>query len=390
MWAPPWVASTRTVIPLQEARVNARRSDTVAAYSFLTPFLLLLVIFFGYATVRAIYFSFTDYDLFTTPNWVGFDNYVDLFRDALFLSALRNSILFAVIVTVVQTFLALVMASVLNQKVRGIAFFRAAFYMPSITSSVVITLIFLWMFQRRGLINYLTEGVQRSLPFVATFLAVTLVLQVGQVLLERRQRLPARWTDPALLVVSLLVAGVATAALAAIGVIGPREVAPVDTIWLQTRATVPPDAPFWLALPMPLVAIMIQNVFTTVPTFMLMYLAALQDVPKSHYEAASLDGAGPTQQFFWITIPSVRPVTFLVVTLSMIGTLQMFDQVAIFGDAAPLRSVVTLAYFVYNRMFPGAQTPEVGFAAAGAMFLALLTLTVVLLQRLLVRPEGSR
>jgi multiple sugar transport system permease protein len=62
--------------------------------------------------------------------------------------------------------------------------------------------------------------------------------------------------------------------------------------------------------------------------------------------------------------------------------------VAIFGDAAPLRSVVTLAYFVYNRMFPGAQTPEVGFAAAGAMFLALLTLTVVLLQRRLVRTEG--
>ncbi len=370
--------------------MNARRSDTVAAYSFLTPFLLLLLIFFGYATVRAVYFSFTDYDLFTTPNWVGFDNYLDLFQDALFLSALRNSILFALIVTVAQTFLALVMAAVLNQKVRGIGFFRAAFYMPSITSSVVITLIFLWMFQRRGLINYLTEGFQRALPYVATFLAAALILQVGQVLLERRRQLPARWTDPALLVVSLLVAGVATVALAFTGVIGPREVGSVDTIWLQTRATVPPDAPFWLALPMPLVAIMIQNVFTTVPTFMLMYLAALQDVPKSHYEAASLDGAGPAQQFFWITIPSVRPVTFLVVTLSMIGTLQMFDQVAIFGDAAPLRSVVTLAYFVYNRMFPGAQTPEVGFAAAGAMFLALLTLAVVSLQRVLVRPEGSR
>ncbi len=369
--------------------MNVRRIDTVAAYLFLAPFLILLVIFFGFSTLRAIYFSFTDYDLFTTPNWVGFKNYADLFRDALFLSALRNSILFAIIVTTVQTFLALVMAAVLNQKVRGIAFFRAAFYMPSITSSVVITLIFLWMFQRRGLINYLTEQVQRALPVVAVFLLIVAVLQVGQVLYERRRlRLPARWTDPALLVVSLLVAGGATWLLSVTGLVAPREVATVDTIWLQTRATVPPNAPFWLAMPMPLVAIMIQNVFTTVPTFMLMYLAALQDVPKSHYEAASLDGAGPAQQFFWITIPSVRPVTFLVVTLSMIGTLQMFDQVAIFGDAAPLRSVVTLAYFVYNRMFPGAQTPEVGFAAAGAMFLALLTLTVVMIQRRLVRPEA--
>jgi multiple sugar transport system permease protein len=368
--------------------MRTQRADTVAAYLFLLPFLVLLTIFFGYASVRAVYFSFTDYDLFSTPNFVGFRNYVDLFSDALFLSALRNSILFAVIVTAVQTFLALVMAAALNQKVRGIGFFRAAFYMPSITSSVVITLIFLWMFQRRGLINYLGEQAQRAVPLLLTGLLILVALQVLQVAWERRRGLPATWTDPALFVVSLLVAVAATWGLVVTGVLSPREVAPVDFIWLQTRETVPANAPFWLAVPIPLLAIMIQNVFTTIPTFMLMYLAALQDVPKSYYEAASIDGATAAQQFFRITIPSVAPVTFLVLTLSMIGTLQMFDQVAIFGDAAPLRSVVTLAYFVYNRMFPGAQTPEVGFAAAGAMFLALLTLTVVLLQRRLVRTEG--
>lgn len=368
--------------------MRTKQSDTVAAYLFLLPFLTLLGIFFVYAAARAVYFSFTDYDLFRPPNWVGLRNYVALFSDALFLSALRNSILFAVIVTAVQTFLALVMAAVLNQRVRGIGFFRAAFYMPSITSSVVITLIFLWMFQRRGLINYLNESFQRAAPVLLTFLLLVVALQVAQVVWERRRQLPAAWIDPALLVVSLLVAAGATWALVTTGVISPRDVAPVDFIWLQTRETIPAGAPFWLAVPIPLAAIMIQNVFTTIPTFMLMYLAALQDVPKSYYEAASIDGANATQQFFRITIPSVAPVTFLVLTLSMIGTLQMFDQVAIFGDAAPLRSVVTLAYFVYNRMFPGAQTPEVGFAAAGAMFLAVLTLVVVLLQRLLVRSEG--
>jgi multiple sugar transport system permease protein len=369
--------------------VRYHRQDTVAAYLFLLPFLILLTIFFGYATVRAVYFSFTDYDLFTTPNWVGLRNYVDLFRDPLFLSALRNSVLFAVIVTTIQTFLALVMASVLNQKVRGIGFFRAAFFMPSVTSSVVITLIFLWMFQRRGLFNYLTHQFQSAAPLILTFLAILVLAQVGQVLWERWRRLPATWGDPALIVVSLLIAGGATWLLAVTGIVSARVLPPVDFIWLQTRASIPAGAPFWLSVPIPLVAIMIQNIFTTVPTFMLMFLAALQDVPKSHYEAASLDGATPAQQFFHVTIPSVRPVTFLVLTLSMIGTLQMFDQVAIFGDAAPLRSMVTLAYFVYNRMFPGAQTPEVGFAAAGAIFLALFTLTVVLIQRRLVRAEAA-
>ncbi len=369
--------------------MRARTSDLVAAYLFLLPFLLLLIVFFGFASLRAIYFSFTDYDLFNTPSWVGFANYVELFRDAFFLSALRNSVLFALVVTTSQTFLALVMAAVLNQRVRGMGFFRAAFYMPAVTSSVVITLIFLWLFQRRGLINYLTEQFQRNLPFLLTFLAITVVLQVLQVLWERRRRLPAGWADPALLVVSLLVAGGATWLLAVTGIVNAREIPTVDFIWLQTTNTAPRGWPFWLALPIPLMAIVIQNVFTTVPTLMLMYLAALQDVPKSHYEAAAIDGANAMQQFFRITIPSVRPVTFLVLTLGMIGTLQMFDQVAIFGDAAPLRSVVTLAYFVYDRMFPGAQTPEVGFAAAGAMFLALLTLTVVLIQRRLVRAEAA-
>jgi multiple sugar transport system permease protein len=180
----------------------------------------------------------------------------------------------------------------------------------------------------------------------------------------------------------------ATWLLSLTGFVAPREVAPVDFVWLQTSQEVPSGLPFFLRAPVPLVAIMIQNIFTTIPTFMLMYLAALQDVPASQYEAASLDGANAVQQFRYVTIPAVQPVTFLIVTLSLIGTLQMFDQVAIFGNAAPLRSIITLAFFVYNRMFPGAQTPEVGFAAAAAMFLALFTLVIVLLQRLVIRSEA--
>lgn len=74
-------------------------------------------------------------------------------------------------------------------------------------------------------------------------------------------------------------------------------------------------------------------------------------------------------------------------TLGLIGTLQMFDQVAIFGNTVPLELVITLAYFVYDRMFPGAQLPEVGFASAAAMFLAVLTLIVVLVQRVFIPSE---
>jgi len=369
--------------------MRMKRQEWTAAYLFLAPFLISLFIFFLYATVRAIYFSFTDFNLFDAPRFVGLQNYINLFREETFLLALRNSLFFATIVTSVQTFLALVMASVLNQRIRGLNFFRAAYYIPSVTSSVVITLIFLWMYQRQGLFNYLATQLLVYAPLLLTFSAILIVVQIAQVVYERSRRLPAHWFDPALFVVSFLVALAGTWLLSFSGVVSVRDIPPVDFIWLQTRREIPAGAPWFLSVAIPLVAIMIQNIFTTVPTFMLMFLAALQSVPKSHYEAAAIDGATTVQQFFYITIPSVQPVTFLVVTLGLIGTLQMFDQVAIFGDAVPLRSVITLAYFVYNRMFPGAQAPEVGFASAAAIFLAVLTLVVVLIQRRFIRSEAA-
>lgn len=374
-----------------------RSRDFLPALLFLAPFLAVLAVFFVYATARAVYFSFTDYDLFNAPKWVGLANYRALFLDDRFLLALRNSLVFAFVVTTLQTLGALLSASAVNRRVRGMTFFRAAFYMPAVTSSVVITLIFLWLFQRLGGVNFLITAALRHAPATGVFLLTLALVQGAQVALERRrlrrlgrplQRVAL--TDPALLVVALVAAIGVTTLLGLLGHLAPRQVPDVAINWLQTRQEVPQSFPFALRVPLPLMAIMIQNIFTTIPTFMLMYLAAMQDVPRSHYEAAALDGANPVQQFYYVTLPALQPVTFLVVTLGLIGTLQMFDQVAIFGNSVPLQSVITLAYFVYNRMFPGAQLPEVGFASAAAMVLALITLAIVLLQRTVLRSEGEK
>lgn len=379
--------------------MRIRRQETFAALLFLAPFLITLGIFFVFATVRAVYFSFTNYDLFNAPEWVGLANYRALFADDMFLFALRNSLIYSFVVTVLQTIGALLAATALNRRIRGIDFFRSAFYMPAVTSSVVITLIFLWLFQRLGAINYLITQVRAYAPVILLFVAALVAAQALQVALDRgalrRRRDDRAWrrtavADPAFLVVSLIVALLVTWGALLLGLVEARDVPAANINWLQTRQEVPGAFPFALRAPLPLVAIILQNVFTTIPTFMLMFLAALQDVPESHYEAAALDGATRAQQFVYITVPALQPVIFLVVTLGLIGTLQMFDQVAIFGSAVPLQSVITLAYFVYNRMFPGAQLPEVGFASAAAMFLALLTLVIVLLQRVVIRAEGSR
>ena len=358
------------------------RRSSVPAYLFLAPFLIILAIFFVYAAMRAVWFSFTDFNLFNEAQWVGLRNYIDLFREPNFMRALQNSIAFAFIVTAVQTFGPLLVASALNSKARGIRGFRAAFYIPSIASSVVTTIIFLWLFQRRGLINHLATRFSALSNVIFVFLALVIVLQVAQVLVSRRRGRPANSLEPSFILMALLGAIAITAILYALGIVAIREVEPSGFIWLQTRQR-------FLGIPIPLIAIMVQNTFTTIPTMMLLYLAALQNVSPSLYEAASLDGAGWWRQFVSITLPAVQPITFLVVTLGLIGTLQMFDQVAIFGDAVPLESVITLAYFVYDRMFPGAQLPEVGLASAAALFLAAFTLLIVIIQRVFIKSEAD-
>jgi multiple sugar transport system permease protein len=80
-------------------------------------------------------------------------------------------------------------------------------------------------------------------------------------------------------------------------------------------------------------------------------------------------------------VPLLAPVTFGVVTLSIVGTLQMFDQVAIMGNAAPIESRITLAYYTYYNTFPPGGSPRIGMASAGAIVLAALTLVIVFLQR---------
>ncbi|GAI97437.1 unnamed protein product, partial [marine sediment metagenome] len=152
--------------------------EKTAPYVFLSPFLFGFIIFFSYAFIRSLYFSFTDYDLFSIPNWVGINNYLNLFKERLFTRALINSLTFAIIVTTLQTIFALLLAVAMNQKIKGIRFFRTAYYMPSVTSSIVITLIFMWMFQRKGVINYLLTLLRQHGLTIGIFLILLAGIQL--------------------------------------------------------------------------------------------------------------------------------------------------------------------------------------------------------------------
>ncbi|MDR2045151.1 MAG: sugar ABC transporter permease [Clostridium sp.] len=132
--------------------------------------------------------------------------------------------------------------------------------------------------------------------------------------------------------------------------------------------------------------IMLMNIWSTIPMYTTMYLAGLQDLPVSMYEAAQIDGATEFGKFWYITIPYLKPITTYVLLTSIIGTLQMFDQAYIFsnGSGGPANSTLTVSLMVYKYAF-GTQN-AMGYAAAMAMVLAAI---IVVISRLAEKANGE-
>ncbi|WP_422526724.1 carbohydrate ABC transporter permease [Serratia fonticola] len=351
-----------------------RLRQQIYGWLLVGPFVITLIVLFLYALLRTIYFSFTRYDLFNDAVWIGVNNFTELLNDSLFLIALSNTIFFSLIVTVIQTILALALAILVNSKVRGKGFFRTAFYIPGILSSASVTLIFIWLYQKNGYLNSFVSSVANHYPQLSCFLLTALGCQFLLVVNDKRKGLPVGWFDPAWGMLSVIIALAVTYIVSTLGWIDATDRI-IEVNWLSTREKAGP-------MPVTLWAIVIQNIYTTIPTFMLLFLAGLQGIPGELYEAARIDGANKWQQHWHITIPQLAPVTFVVVTFSIIGTLQMFDQVALLGASAPLESRITLAYYVYHNAFPPGGTPQVGIASAAALILAFITLIIVYLQKI--------
>ena len=273
--------------------------DWLAAYIFILPVLLGWGIFVGVAMVMSLYFSFTSFNLLKPPQWIGAINYLKVLKHPdFFRYAVPNTLKYSAVVVPTQTVLSLIFAFALDQKIRARDFFRTAFYLPSVTSSVVIGIIFVWLFAPQGVINQILH---------------------------------------------------------------------LDVNWLNNPKT---------SLP----TIMVVNIWSTTGTMMLIFLAGLQDIPRQLYEAASIDGASRLQVFRYITVPLLRPVIFFVVTLGIIGTFQVFDQIYIMTKGGPLKSTMTMVYLIYFWAF-GEVTPDMGRASAAAFILALAIFAVTMVQR---------
>lgn len=286
--------------------------------------------------------------------FVGLQNYSRLLfepgiRQTDFFISLKNTVYFVLGVVPTQTILALILAVIVNQRwLKAKGFFRTAFYFPSITSSVVISIIFMWMFTQGGIVNTILSALIPNFQNIV-------------------------WLDDS--------SGVLHNILANFGV--TRQ-----TVgdWASTRVA---GITLWDWLSGPSVTmftIMILNTWTTIGTLMVIYLAALQNIPSSVYEASSIDGANAWQQFRMITVPLLAPTTFFVITIGLIGTFQVFDQIFVISSGGPAKTTLTIAYIVYTNGF---QNSDMGLAAATALVLFVIIFIFTLIQRRFSRETAN-
>ncbi|MGC8905640.1 carbohydrate ABC transporter permease, partial [Thermus sp.] len=285
-------------------RLKARTLEALYALFLLLPFLFTLLVFFLYAFLRAVYFSFTDYDLFSPPRFVGVENYLRLFREPLFLTALKHTLAYSLVVTALQTFFALLLAIALNRPLKGITFFRTVYYLPSVVSTAAASLLLLWLFQRTGLVNQGLSFLLAHLPHLLALGLLFLAFQGAQVAWARRRGERVAFFDPAFALLSVPLALLGTYALGLFGWIGAREVR-VEIPWLPTTAK-------FLGIPYPLWAIILMSVWKVIGYNMIIFLVGIRDIPDSYLEAATIDGGNKLQVFRFIILPLLRPILLFV------------------------------------------------------------------------------
>ncbi len=284
---------------------SARRREALACYGFILPAILFLLLMAIGPIVASFVISFTYWDVMTPPQWIGLENYREMFlEDDLFRRSLWNTLYFTAFVVPLGTVVPFLVAMLLNSKIRGMHIYRTCFYLPSIVPVVAGSVLWLWLL------------------------------------------------NPDL--------GLVNAALGAVGIEGP--------LWMYS--------PRWSKMSIILVTIW---GMAGGPN-MLIYLAGLQGVPRSLYEAAEIDGARWFTRVWNITIPMVSPYILFTLVMGFIQAFQVFTQAYVMtprGDGGPVDSTLFYVLYLYHKAF---RQFEMGYASAMAWVLFVIILTITAIQ----------
>src|SRR5215467_11728491 len=307
--------STITSTSVRPKKPGWRRKDIYTAWAFSTPALMLLLIFLVIPFFVAIYYSLTNARLVSGPlhtKFVGLSNYIQMLGDASLHQALLNNSVFGIVMVPVQTSLALFLAVLVNQKLRGMAVFRTIYFSPIVTPLVVVAVVWTFLYNPgQGLINEFIQAVS-------------------------------------------------------FGHLGPYN-------WLSN-----PE----LALP----AIMLLSIWQGVGFQMVVYLAGLQGIPESLYEAARVDGAGRWRQFWHITFPQLRNTIIFVLIATTILSFKLYTQVEVMTQGGPENATATVVWYIVHQ---SVHNVRVGYALAVAVvfFLILLIRVIPVLRSVIMTEE---
>lgn len=141
-------------------RITSRTREAIDCYIFMLPVILGLLLFYLGPMLASLYFSFTDYDMLSAAEWVGLENYRALTDDDIFWKSLRVTVLYSAVSVPMVLVLALGLALLLNQKVKGVTFFRTIYYLPTVMSGVAVATLWKWIFNTDyGILNLLLDKV---------------------------------------------------------------------------------------------------------------------------------------------------------------------------------------------------------------------------------------
>ncbi len=280
---------------------------TLTAWLFLAPALCVLAVFSFWPVGYGSLLAFTDFSLVRETHWVALANFRAIFDNEMFVTGLKNSLLFLLIVPAIQVG-AMALAVLVNQRLPGIALFRAAFYVPVVTTVSVVGIMWGNLFHEQGALNYV-------------------LLQLHMVN------------------------------------------APVG--WLSDDAIA-------------IFAVMFVTIWRGLGWYMVMYLAALQAIPREMQEAALLDGANAWQRFWRITVPMLYPTIALCTIMSVLAALKAYQEVDVLTGGGPMNSTVTALYYAYDQGLKHLKLPR---ALAASFVVSMFCVAIALVCLRLIKPK---
>ena len=288
----------------KQNRLQAK--ENIAGYTFVAPALVCFILFMAFPFFLTLILSFFDFNFLKVKKlsqlakymkFIGFDNFVDMWKDRRFVQSIINTAVYALATVPASIILGLALAYVMHDNIHCKKLLRLAFFIPYISSIVALGAVFKFLFREDGIVNNL-------------LIALNLVSE------------PVKWSvDPAVSKIPIILL----------------------VIW------------------------------SSLGYVLIIYMAAIENVPKTLYEAATIDGASSFTQFMKITVPLISPTTFYLIIVRMIAVFKIFGSVNVFTMGSSITSNTSIVQEIYSSAF---STYEHGYASAQSVVLLIIILII--------------